>query len=544
MTEITKIDGSPGAGKSHQLQQFLKKEVNNGLGLGDFSFVTFTNAATDDVVPDVADILGVSKDDAHGAVRTLHSMALSEVRRAGVIDDYDKQIISQKSEKGKAENPYQEFADRNALTYEGVTVKDTEESGRDGGSADKLYKINSWLSLTRRPNDDARLAPFRMPWNTDIAVDLLDSWDTFKQSYYGLRRFEHPDYVDEAIDRGLTPDIEVLFVDEFQDLSPQEYLYYKVIRDSNPVKRVYIAGDPNQSVYSFRAGTPHYFNETDYDNEIYLSETRRCRGEIADFARRVLNVGPGADTDFNAHKDGGAVKFVDGESDTAIQEALDTALADGKVFMLARTNSKVYSIKRWLKRNGYLFDAHGDRQYSMWTMESLREIAGALRRLDGAGDKVNMKGINAVIAHSPADAKPDELEQRSGRLYTTDSVWRAFPYADSVGDIVSALDFEADTRDAIKQAALHGPGNDHEKIVVGTIHAAKGLEAPSVLLFNSYNKHLRDAYYGKADTRKEEHRLAYVGATRAEDRLFVVDHFFDGPKMTPLEKARQAGVTA
>jgi len=546
MTEVTKIDGSPGAGKSYQLKQFLKEERrDHDIGLGDFSFVTFTNAAADDLVPEVADILQCPDKDAEGAVRTLHSMALSEVRRADIITNWEDQVISQKSERGKPDNLYREFCDRHALEYNAATIKDVHENGVDAGAGDSLFQINAWLSLTRRDYDKARLAPVKQPWDTETAVTLLDAWDAFKRGYMGKRRFEHSDYVDTAIDNELTPDIEVLFIDEFQDLSPQEYLYYKVMRDSEAVERVFIAGDPNQSVYSFRAGTPHYFNETPADNELYLSETRRCRGKIADFARRVLNAGPGANTDFNAYNPGGAVSRADGSNDELLSNAVENGVDGGGVFMLARTNSKVYSIKRWLKRNGYPFDTLGTRQNTMWAVDAKTEIVEALERLAAGDIEIPKKGINRVTAHSPkGEMNKDALEKPGPSNYTADSVWRAFPYADTVTDIVAELDFRPDVRKALKQAVLNDAKNDYEKIKVGTIHAAKGLESPAVLLFNSYNKHLRDSYHGDTDTRKEEHRLAYVGATRARKRLYVVDNFFDGPNMTPLDKARRSEVKA
>lgn len=546
MTEVTKIDGSPGAGKSYQLKQFLKQErQEHGLSLGDFSFITFTNASRDDLVPEVADIVECSDDDAKGAVRTLHSLALSEARHAGIIDDWQTQVISQKSEKGEAENPYREFCERNALEYNAATIKDSHEKGKDGGSGDKLFQISAWLSLTRRDNDEAGLAPVKQPWDTDLLIDLLDKWDAFKRTAYDMPRFEHPDYLDKVIDSHLTPEISVLFIDEFQDLSPQEYLFYKVMRDSDEIERVYIAGDPNQSVYSFRAGTPTYFNKTPADSEVYLSETRRCRGEVADFARKVLNIGPGADTDFNAHRDGGHVSTFDGSVDSRIRFALEAAIDDGGAFLLARTNSKVYSLKSWLMRNGYPFKSLGTRQYSMWNTQSKLDAVNALEALHSGQEVVSRDGLQTLIAHSPAGAMDkDQLENRDVNEYYVDSAWRAFPYADTIGDITDALDFDRHIRRALKAATLRADRPDPDDVHVGTIHAAKGLESPGVLLFNSYNKHLRDSYHADLDTRKEEHRLAYVGATRAEKRLYVVNNYFDGPRMEPLEKARAVGVKA
>ena len=37
--------------------------------------------------------------------------------------------------------------------------------------------------------------------------------------------------------------------------------------------------------------------------------------------------------------------------------------------------------------------------------------------------------------------------------------------------------------------------------------------------------------YRSGETRAEEHRIYYVGATRASESLHVVDGFFDGPRV-------------
>jgi len=71
-------------------------------------------------------------------------------------------------------------------------------------------------------------------------------------------------------------------------------------------------------------------------------------------------------------------------------------------------------------------------------------------------------------------------------------------------------------------------------VQLGTIHAAKGLEADTVLLFDGYTSQLEDIYADESDVRAEEHRLYYVGATRASEELAVARGFFKR-EAPPLE---------
>lgn len=536
MTEITRIDGSPGAGKSHTLKNKLRKEIqDNGIGLGDFQLVTFTNAARDDVVDDVTELFDAGRDDIEGSVRTLHSTALEYVSKAGLIDDYDEQIISQGSEQGKADNVYETFAEQYGMNYYGQSLKDSREKGTESGTGDALFRLDAWLRLTQRDATDAKLAPFDVPWSVSRAADLIEKWRAFKKHHYDMRKYEHADYLNVAIEKDLTPDdVSVLLLDEFQDFSPQEYLYYKHLRDA--VDRVYLAGDPNQSIYSFRAGHPYYFRNTDADNDVYLSESYRCRGEIADFARQVLNGSPEDSTDFSPVYDDGEVNRVTGRDDalrTALTDALDQ---HGHVYMLARTNSKVHSIKRWLKDNGFPYRFLGSRWRSLWN-ERMTDMLDALRGLQSDSGGVDRDGVNRLIAHTPKTELRKSLLEDYGGVYTIESVWNAFTDVESVSGIVETLDFPSHKREALAAAAHRQEGNDPADVAVGTIHAAKGLERDAVFLFNSYNKHIAKAYKRDSDTRAEEHRVAYVGATRASRQLNIVNGFFNGPKMKPITTA-------
>ena len=58
-------------------------------------------------------------------------------------------------------------------------------------------------------------------------------------------------------------------------------------------------------------------------------------------------------------------------------------------------------------------------------------------------------------------------------------------------------------------------------IRVGTIHAAKGMEADTVVLSNTVSRRIHEAQGIDPGQHDEERRIEYVGVTRARRRLIV-----------------------
>ena len=72
------------------------------------------------------------------------------------------------------------------------------------------------------------------------------------------------------------------------------------------------------------------------------------------------------------------------------------------------------------------------------------------------------------------------------------------------------------------------------RVTVTTIHGAKGREAPVVVLVPDMTRTTHEAYMrGSSSAREAETRVAYVGVTRAKERLIVVNphtrRYFDFP---------------
>jgi len=163
----------------------------------------------------------------------------------------------------------------------------------------------------------------------------------------------------------------------------------------------------------------------------------------------------------------------------------------------------------------------------------------ALRNADNAGVSGKaVKGIATFLqlideltelrTEGPA-AMLEAIVQRSGYLaeleaeHTIESEGRIENLAELVG---AARDFES--VDAfLEQISLVADTDeletdDDSHVVLMTLHAAKGLEYPVVFLMGMEDgvfPHLRSI--GEPDQLEEERRLAYVGLTRARERLYV-----------------------
>jgi len=110
--------------------------------------------------------------------------------------------------------------------------------------------------------------------------------------------------------------------------------------------------------------------------------------------------------------------------------------------------------------------------------------------------------------------------------------------------MVDDLQIDNWKRDVLKNAVDAPASLDAKEVKVGTVHTSKGLESPSVYLFTTSSKRTIRQYARDSDKAAEEHRIYYVGATRASSELHLVSEYFDGPTAPPVQKVRNLGVVA
>jgi DNA helicase-2/ATP-dependent DNA helicase PcrA len=165
---------------------------------------------------------------------------------------------------------------------------------------------------------------------------------------------------------------------------------------------------------------------------------------------------------------------------------------------------------------------------------ALREAAAAGvsgRAVTGIGDFLNLLDhLSDSVDDGPAtvlsaaldrsgylnELRTEHTIESEGRLENLAELVGAASGFDSVDDFLERVGLVADTDDLPDEA------DDAGQVVLMTMHAAKGLEYPVVFVVGMEDgvfPHLRAL--GDPDELAEERRLAYVGITRARERLFL-----------------------
>jgi len=553
MSEVVKIDGSPGAGKSYTLEKRLEVEKDNGLGAFDFWWLNFTRSGREDVEPALNEMWPAPAPDVKGGDRakTIHGLALSLCTRNGVVElgtDGEDEIIVQGDTDEDETGHFATFCEDRAIPYNPDAASNRSILAGDSDAkttGNRLFALNDYLRQTYQTPCAWRDAPVDMKINGEAVKRLLREWEDFKDK---RRLYEHGDYVQEAIDEELVPDVDVLLIDEFQDLAPLEYKLYKQWRDDGRVERLYISGDPNQSVYSFRGGTPRYFEGTDKDTTITLKESYRCPEEIAEVGRTILDAHSKTDArGFGGKEPGGTVNWrtirdKDGLADRVLSLTKNTEHSPA-VMLLSRTNRQLGILATDLRKSGIPFKTLGSRG-DVWT-GSMGNIYSLLTGI-GDRDAYSRSEVRDLFKHlSMGRERRQEMSGVGGATFDADSVEGALSDFDSPLAIVDELRFGKQTgwqRDVLRNA-VDAPGDlSPEDVQVGTIHTAKGLEAPNVLLFANTPRSIQRRYKRRKDHAAEEHRVYYVGATRASERLTLVEDYFGGAIAPPIDRVRAKGV--
>jgi DNA helicase-2/ATP-dependent DNA helicase PcrA len=154
------------------------------------------------------------------------------------------------------------------------------------------------------------------------------------------------------------------------------------------------------------------------------------------------------------------------------------------------------------------------------TGRAVSGIAGFLELLDEL-ELVRHEGpgplLEAILDRTGyvAELQAEHSVEADGRLENLAELIGVAKEFDTVEEFLEQVSLVADT-DELDDA------DDSSSVVLMTLHSAKGLEFPVVFLIGMEDgvfPHLRSI--GEPDQLEEERRLAYVGITRAQERLYL-----------------------
>lgn len=553
---VTKLVGAPGSGKTTKLLEFAQQEAEEyDTPADELLFLTFSRSARHEAADRIATVYPEADlDDLDRRVKTVNGAALSACLIEDIIDlrtrdnlDEPGQLIIQKGDENDAQyfNWFfrQEFPSIEYNTEE----RDPIEELRDGEPTDvppgnRLMALYDYVRSQDWPPDHHYHAPIDVELPPGQILDVLKTWDEFKDHNDLI---QHVDYVKMALEHRCAPPGSVLIIDEMQDLSPVQYKLYESWRDRDDVDRVYIAGDRHQAIYGFRGADASQFRDTPADETVHREESKRCPEAIIDAAVPIADPVPEHDVSrVSAWKDGGHIDHVEASDASALSSLVHSCVDEyGEVYLLARTNRQTAKLAYGLRNGGVPYlDLKPNGVLRRWRHPAPALLEAARRFDDGKGLPVESAQILLQnVTNAPARAEAKTLADRRrlsaseglyGQQIIGEDLQEWFPGADSGHDLVAELDVGDWQRELISGALASGAQNDPEDVRIGTIHAAKGLEAPCVLLFPAYTRRQLERFQNGAEA--EERRLYYVAMTRSSESLFVVHDYFNGEEFPPL----------
>ena len=472
----TIIFGPPGTGKTTKLMQLMETAFEQGYEPEDIAFVSFTKAAVQEAIQRATKRFNFGVRRLRN-FRTLHSLAYASIgvgREAVMMDyadfasEYGFNISKRIDEGGPAEASK---GDDLLVRAKGLC----DATGLDIGRIQREYNLP--ISLMRY----------------ETFIERLNEW---KQKH---NRVEFSDMINMFLKNQMHVDVRIAFVDEAQDLTPVQWQMVELAFAH--VEKLFIAGDDDQAIYHWAGADVNKLLQMPAERHVLQQSYRVPEAVHAIAAKIVERIEERQPKQWRAKQEQGEVEH------NASLRALSLN-GDASWMLLARTSMTLPTYIRELESRGIMYRYNGapsvpDNQvHAFKTLQALRN-----------GERVNAIDIRKMLMFT------DKLPGMN--LRTTKITARDFPES-VLGRDDWMLNKLPPTRVRFLNRCL--ASNNINKPVcvdVSTIHQAKGAEADNVVLSLDLTAATASAL-ANARHSASEHRVMYVGATRAKKSLFLL----------------------
>lgn len=516
MPKREKIWGTAGTGKTtslvNRIKSAQKPSINrSGVLAKNIIFCTFRRNSADDMINKLRGLNIVNQDSDAQWMSTIHGIGyrLMGANKHNVINPADIKQFSEKVKLGTGNINLDYTDDETVLT------------GRVG----EFFKIYMWLSNTMTPIERCNKYPNLLlsGFNKSTYRRLHQKYADFKQE---LGKVDFCDMLDNVIASGNVPQgCKMLVVDEFQDLTPQQYRVFEMLADS--VDTVIVAGDPLQTIYGYQGATPRYFDEYDAEQTI-LNTSYRLPERVWGLSQRII-ARHGMDIpDVGTVKDAGLLEYINSKKAEKLYSEYPT-----KTMHLVRAKYQAVPISYMLADAGVVFLGMNG-----WNIHDVNLI-NAIIKMRSSTPITTTEAIEFInaIPQSILNAKKSIIKKS---LISVDGLVHSIHDIKSHTGLTGYGIIEGIVNSTAPTAKMNIPQLRHAKVAgalkrhmlpielnddtvkLFTIHGSKGLEADTVFLHAGITAKIQQQKANKKYA-AEEARVFFVGATRTKQNLYIVN---------------------
>ena len=468
MPKVTKIYGPPGTGKTEKLIRRAMAYIRIGTPINSIGYFAFTRKAAHEARDRMLSKNPQYKKKELRYFQTLHSLAFHTLglREENVMQDYH-------------------YNDLGKILSIRVNAK------KDADASPYLSCDNEYFQIILKAKEKGISV-----WDeyctgehsSNVEPDLLKHIEVnYNQYKVNNNLIDFADMIKKFLSKPeLCPSFNTVFIDEAQDLSPIQWDMYDLLKNNS--KNVYLAGDDDQAIYGWAGADVDRFIKEPAKEKV-LSKSRRIPIAVQEISEVITEriQGLRATKNYLPRNEQGLC--------SKINSLENVDLYNGKWLILTRTISRAKEICDLLKVKGLY---HENKHRKSYDTKLYKAIINHSKWLNG--EDITDTGLE------------DIKEYMGERELKKDLKWyECFDTA------------SADEKIYIRLMLSNGEKlSDEARIKVSTIHAAKGGECENVILVLDNAKKIREATAHSIIKRDEEHRVWYVGCTRAKRNLYLM----------------------
>lgn len=546
-TEVIKIFGGPGTGKTTTMVG--NTDIEDFQGILHYMFenynpkelmlIAYTRAAADEAKERLVNLTSHSENKLGKRITTIHSLAM---QKQGLRP---KDIVEIRYVPDKYN-----FCRKVGLQYAKNESSDPSEMMAEPTDEGHLFfDMLSWLKSSLKPLDEAVDCPLFSEWTYTVEEfeEWGQKWDAYKKEK-GIWEFD--DAILECVNEEVKVDAKYLFVDEVQDLYPLQQAFLD--NQFGHVKRIFLAGDDDQTIYEWAGAKPEYFlnmegkvtdempelwsDKTGYwDNDgVYiLDQSWRMPNEILRLAKMCIEqVDERQEKRIKPHHEGGTFIPLRSPSADTVLKYVDF----DDTYMLFRAKYQINNFSKKLINEGipYVDTRFVNTNYGGTWNSDMIKLRDGLRAIMRREDTMTGNQASRIIEEMPENALKDNRKTLMTTLGSrtdvpTQSVVDVISYgwpSGTNGILTYCMEFE-EANYYQEEAVRNNLKNGHEEMYpegfkLGTIHSSKGREAGTIVLsLDSADPIMENMPPGGIND--AERRLMYVGMTRTKDTLVMVE---------------------